>query len=114
MIYVTHDQTGLDVADRIGGMRGRIEQVGTPLGLYDGPTMLVGGSWLARMSRPSVQASGRPQPGASDDSPVRTRLRSDAACNGLTEHLDEGDGIALRPVWNSSKRWDLRPMCMRR
>ena len=39
MVYVTHDQTeAMTLADRIAVFRsGRIEQVGTPMELYDGP-----------------------------------------------------------------------------
>ena len=42
MIYVTHDQTeAMTLADRIVVMRGgRIEQIGTPMGLYEHPANL--------------------------------------------------------------------------
>ena len=40
MIYVTHDQVeAMTLADKIVVLRnGRVEQVGTPLELYDDPT----------------------------------------------------------------------------
>jgi len=51
IIYVTHDQVeAMTMADRIVVMNhGRIEQVGTPIELYDRPANI---SWLAFLVRP--------------------------------------------------------------
>jgi ABC-type sugar transport system ATPase subunit len=105
MIYVTHDQTeALTMADRIVVLRGGgIEQVGTPLSLYDDPDNAFVGGFIGspRMNflSAAVQASGRLAAGGIEiDSPVRTPLEVGRSLQlGLRpEHLDEGDGIALQ------------------
>ena len=105
MIYVTHDQTeALTMADRIVVLRGGgIEQVGTPLSLYDDPDNAFVGGFIGspRMNflSASVQASGRLAAGGIEiDSPVSTPLEVGRSLQlGLRpEHLDEGDGIALQ------------------
>src|SRR4051794_15645140 len=81
MIYVTHDQTeALTMADRIVVLRGgRIEQIGTPLSLYQDPdnAFVAGFIGSPRMNflSASVQADGVLAVGGREvESPVQTPL----------------------------------------
>ncbi|MGX9146946.1 ABC transporter ATP-binding protein [Mesorhizobium sp. 128a] len=104
MIYVTHDQTeALTMADRIVVLRdGRIEQIGTPLGLYHDPdnAFVAGFIGSPRMNflSATAQAGGRLAAGGIEiQSPVPTRFEPGTRLQlGLRpEHLDlrEGPGF---------------------
>jgi lactose/L-arabinose transport system ATP-binding protein len=104
MIYVTHDQTeALTMADRIVVLRaGRIEQIGTPLSLYQDPrnTFVAGFIGSPRMNflSASVQPGGLLAVGGREvDSPVQTALELGKKLQlGLRpEHLDQADGIGF-------------------
>jgi lactose/L-arabinose transport system ATP-binding protein len=104
MIYVTHDQTeALTMADRIIVLRGgRIEQIGTPLSLYQDPdnAFVAGFIGSPRMNFLSagVQAGGLLAVGGIElDSPVETPLEPGKKLQlGLRpEHLDQAEGIGL-------------------
>jgi lactose/L-arabinose transport system ATP-binding protein len=105
MIYVTHDQTeALTMANRIVVLRdGRIEQIGTPLGLYEDPdnAFVAGFIGSPRMNflSATVQAGGRLSAGGIEfPSPVPTKLEPGTTLQvGLRpEHLDLQDGIGLQ------------------
>ena len=104
MIYVTHDQTeALTMADRIVVLRaGRIEQIGTPLSLYQDPdnAFVAGFIGSPRMNflSATVQAGGLLAVGGREmDSPVQTPLEPGKKLQlGLRpEHLDQAEGIGL-------------------
>ena len=104
MIYVTHDQTeAMTMADRIVVLRGgRIEQIGTPLSLYEDPdnAFVAGFIGSPRMNflSASVQAGGLLAVGGIEiDSPVQTPLEPGQKLQlGLRpEHLDQGEGVGL-------------------
>ncbi|MEP7241513.1 MAG: sn-glycerol-3-phosphate ABC transporter ATP-binding protein UgpC [Devosia sp.] len=104
MIYVTHDQTeALTMADRIVVLRaGRIEQIGTPSGLYEDPdnAFVAGFIGSPRMNflPASVQPNGRLLAGGvAMESPVTAKLEAGTKLQlGLRpEHLDQVDGIGL-------------------
>jgi lactose/L-arabinose transport system ATP-binding protein len=105
MIYVTHDQTeALTMADRIVVLRaGRIEQIGTPINLYQDPDNAFVGGFIGspRMNflSASVQEGGRLAVGGTEmDSPVQTSLEPGKRLQlGLRpEHLDLSEGISLQ------------------
>jgi len=68
-IYVTHDQEeALSISDRVVVMsRGRIEQVGTPLDVYQAPSTLFTADFVGAMNRVKgvVQADGLVEAGGS-------------------------------------------------
>ena len=107
MIYVTHDQTeALTMADRIVVLRGgRIEQIGTPLTLYEDPDNAFVAGFIGSPRMNFLAASVEPDGtlavgGTRMESPVRTPLESGTSLQlGLRpEHLDLGDGIRLEAV----------------
>jgi lactose/L-arabinose transport system ATP-binding protein len=104
MIYVTHDQTeALTMADRIIVLRaGRIEQIGSPIDLYENPdnAFVAGFIGSPRMNfLPAVVGVGGriTAGGAEFASPARTPLQPGASVQlGVRpEHLDQADGISL-------------------
>ncbi|RYH04274.1 sn-glycerol-3-phosphate ABC transporter ATP-binding protein UgpC [Salipiger sp. IMCC34102] len=105
MIYVTHDQTeAMTLADRIVVLRaGHIEQVGTPIELYEDPDNAFVAGFIgsprmnflnARANGPkSVEVAGRtiPLPNLTADLRDGTALQL-----GIRpEHLDATDGVRL-------------------
>ena len=102
MIYVTHDQTeALTLADRIVVLRaGVIEQVGSPLELYEDPhnSFVAGFIGSPRMNF----LAGRGLPGnriaiggTEFISPVVVAVGAEVAVGIRPEHLDEATGNAL-------------------
>lgn len=91
MIYVTHDQVeAMTMADRIVVLRGgNVEQVGTPLELYNRPAnrFVAGFIGSPQMNFLSGQVVGR------DDEGVRVKLEGTAA--------DDGSGITM-PIRDSA------------
>ena len=77
-IYVTHDQVeAMTMADRIVMMRnGKIEQIGTPLDLYDRPATAFVAQFIG--------------------SPTMNMLRGTAKRNGATFALESPDGLNFR------------------
>ena len=68
MIYVTHDQVeAMTLADRIVVLRaGEIEQVGTPLELYDDPANLFVAGFIGSPKMNFLKARGQPKAERSD------------------------------------------------
>jgi ABC-type sugar transport system ATPase subunit len=77
MIYVTHDQTeAMTLADRIVVMRaGRIEQIGTPMDLYEKPANLFVAGFIGSPAMNILRGKAGDQPGTvvlGDESVVTT------------------------------------------
>ncbi|NML44341.1 ABC transporter ATP-binding protein [Ramlibacter sp. G-1-2-2] len=87
-IYVTHDQVeAMTLADRVVVLRdGRIEQVGTPLELYDRPASQFVAQFIGTPQMNVVPARGLPQLGG-----LGPRLPGDGAVGLRPEH------VALKP-----------------
>jgi lactose/L-arabinose transport system ATP-binding protein len=103
MVYVTHDQTeALTLADRIVVLRaGRIEQVGSPLELYDDPdnAFVAGFIGSPRMNfLPAVAAAGGRLSigGTGIEAPVAVATGAEVQFGIRPEHLDEEAGSALQ------------------
>jgi len=96
-IYVTHDQKeALTLADRVAVLnRGRLEQVGTPLELYEAPQNLFVADFIgqANLLRGVVKAV------SADSAEISVCGRSLRVRRGRIETLKSGDsaGIAVRP-----------------
>ncbi|HEV7276292.1 MAG TPA: sn-glycerol-3-phosphate ABC transporter ATP-binding protein UgpC [Devosiaceae bacterium] len=102
MIYVTHDQTeALTLADRIVVLRaGRIEQVGTPLELYDDPdnAFVAGFIGSPRMNFLAASASSGNRlaiGGTEVETPVTFDTGTPLQFGIRPEHLDEETGVTL-------------------
>jgi len=107
MIYVTHDQTeALTMADRIVVLRGgRIEQIGTPLGLYHDPdnAFVAGFIGSPRMNFLSVVvqpdgalAVGGKEVASPDLRPLEPGRKLQLGLR--PEHLDLREGIGLEAI----------------
>jgi multiple sugar transport system ATP-binding protein len=109
-VYVTHDQIeAMTMADRIVVMHdGRIEQIGTPLELYDRPANLFVAQFIGSPAMNIVRGEVRTDNGAAylqTDAGLRWPLRSGAAQTGRRvhygvrpEHLTLGGGEGLACV----------------
>ncbi|TJV43858.1 MAG: ABC transporter ATP-binding protein [Mesorhizobium sp.] len=106
MVYVTHDQTeALTLADKIVVLKaGKIEQIGTPLSLYDDPdnAFVAGFIGSPRMNflKAKVAEDGKAVlvgDARVDISHLTTRLGSgqDVTLGIRPEHLDEKQGVEL-------------------
>jgi lactose/L-arabinose transport system ATP-binding protein len=107
MIYVTHDQTeAMTMADRIVVLRaGRIEQIGTPIELYQNPdnAFVAGFIGSPRMNflRATAQPGGRLAVGGIE---IESRAQSPLEPGRMLqlgirpEHLDEAGGLALEAI----------------
>ncbi|MGN6685357.1 MAG: ABC transporter ATP-binding protein [Devosia sp.] len=107
MIYVTHDQTeAMTMADRIVVLRaGRIEQIGTPIELYQNPdnAFVAGFIGSPRMNflRATAQPGGRLAVGGIE---IESRAQSPLEPGRMLqlgirpEHLNEAGGVALEAI----------------
>ena len=95
-VFVTHDQTeALAICDRVAVMReGRIEQIGTPEGVYEHPETPFVAGFLGRMNRitaPIATARGQLPPGhVAMVRPHRVRILRDGADANGAENRAEG------------------------
>ena len=94
MIYVTHDQVeAMTMADRIVVLRGgRVEQVGTPLDLYNRPENRFVAGFIGSPQMNFLRGNAAPAGGRS------TTLTLDAA-NGARFVLPIEDGGVARPIF---------------
>ena len=102
MIYVTHDQTeALTLADRIVVLRaGVIEQVGSPLELYDNPSNSFVAGFIGSPRMNFLSGKGLPgnriaAGGIEFVSPVAIAEGAAITVGIRPEHLDEAVGTAL-------------------
>jgi len=108
MVYVTHDQTeAMTLADRIVVLRGgNIEQVGTPIELYDDPdnAFVAGFIGSPRMNFLTATAVGAKSVEVAGQLVDLTDLQSDLTVGDTLqfgirpEHLDVPDGVSLQMV----------------
>ncbi|WP_299831508.1 ABC transporter ATP-binding protein [uncultured Roseobacter sp.] len=96
MIYVTHDQIeAMTLADRIVVLRdGRVEQVGTPMELYNNPANRFVASFLGS---PSMNFLERSVPGVPDGQtigirPEHLRLAQSGRISGMVTHVERLGG----------------------
>ncbi|MGV8832987.1 MAG: ABC transporter ATP-binding protein [Devosia sp.] len=102
MIYVTHDQTeALTLADRIVVLRGGvIEQVGSPLELYDNPANAFVAGFIGSPRMNFVAGKGLPANriavgGIEFDAPINVTAGAEISVGIRPEHLDGETGVAL-------------------
>src|SRR5688572_9810061 len=117
-VYVTHDQVeAMTMADRIVVMQdGRIEQIGTPLELYDRPVNLFVAQFIGSPAMNLVHGTFRrnggaahvesedgvrwpvgPQPGA-DGQPVALGIRPEHLSLGGTDAPVQGEVVVVEPT----------------
>ena len=103
MIYVTHDQTeALTLADRIVVLRaGVIEQVGSPLELYEDPNNSFVGGFIGSLrmnflAGKTLAGNRIAAGGAEFSSPVAIAAGRDIAVGVRPEHLDGVAGATLK------------------
>lgn len=96
MIYVTHDQIeAMTLADKIVVLRdGRVEQVGTPMELYNNPANRFVASFLGS---PSMNFLERSVPGVADGQtigirPEHLRLAPSGQFSGIVTHVERLGG----------------------
>tara|TARA_R110000868_G_scaffold38_9_gene356 strand:+ start:2097 stop:3146 length:1050 start_codon:yes stop_codon:yes gene_type:complete len=102
MIYVTHDQTeALTLADRIVVLRGGvIEQVGSPLELYENPANAFVAGFIGSPRMNFVAGKGLPANriavgGIEFDAPIDVTSGAEISVGIRPEHLDGETGVAL-------------------
>ncbi len=95
-IYVTHDQTeAMTLADKIVVLRdGRIEQVGSPMELYNNPANRFVASFLGSPSMNFLERSvpGLPSGTTLGIRPEHLRLRDDGPIKGRVKHVERLGG----------------------
>jgi multiple sugar transport system ATP-binding protein len=95
MIYVTHDQTeAMTLADRIVVLRdGRVEQVGSPLGLYNNPANRFVAGFLGAPSMNFLPAAPLGRPGDTlGIRPEHLTLRDGGRLSGTVAHVERLGG----------------------
>jgi multiple sugar transport system ATP-binding protein len=95
MIYVTHDQTeAMTLADRIVVLRdGRVEQVGSPLGLYNNPANRFVAGFLGAPSMNFLPAAPLGRPGDTlGIRPEQLTLRDGGRLSGTVAHVERLGG----------------------
>ncbi|WP_284163334.1 ABC transporter ATP-binding protein [Frigidibacter sp. SD6-1] len=95
MIYVTHDQTeAMTLADRIVVLRdGRIEQVGSPMELYNDPANQFVAGFLGAPSMNFLAAAPLGAPGATlGIRPEHLRVGKEGRIRGRTTHVERLGG----------------------
>lgn len=126
MIYVTHDQVeAMTLADRIVVLRdGRVEQVGTPMDLYQNPGNLFVAGFIGSPKMNLITLNGGALP---DGTPIPAPaaaatlgVRADAlqplaggplsATVSVTEHLGDADYVHMRTSWGQDLVSRFAPM----
>ena len=96
MIYVTHDQTeAMTLADKIVVLRdGRVEQVGSPMELYNNPANIFVAGFLGSpaMNFLSKAPLNLPQGGALGVRPEHLRMVSNGRISGTVTHVERLGG----------------------
>jgi ABC-type Fe3+/spermidine/putrescine transport system ATPase subunit len=105
-VYVTHDQTeAMATADRIVVMNeGRIEQVGTPVEVYDQPRTRFVAAFIGRTNL----IDGRVEDGAFRAGPLAVPLPHDHAAPRAISVRPHGIGIEARQAPGQPYRWPAR------
>ena len=114
MVYVTHDQTeAMTLADRIVVFNeGRIEQIGAPVDLYDGPANLFVAGFIGAPAMNFIPADVEAaEEGKRESASARSRCRSSAKrrrkgdLRRPPEHLSVAADSEhdFRDGWRSSK-----------
>ncbi|MEP4194304.1 MAG: ABC transporter ATP-binding protein [Aliishimia sp.] len=96
MIYVTHDQTeAMTLADKIVVLRdGRVEQVGTPMELYNNPTNRFVAGFLGSPAMNFLEKAplNIPNGGAIGIRPENLRLTKNGRIKGTVSHVERLGG----------------------